>query len=82
MTPRTIIVHTTHQLGDLISRFMDWLSGCRRFPEWAFRPLYWWYSKLMEWSGDLDKDEVVWLHRHESETERDFIARCLQKFGE
>lgn len=51
MTPRTLLSYALYHLGDWVSRPMT---------KWDLGWLYPLYSRLMNWSSDLDNLNKVW----------------------
>lgn len=75
----TILIYLFYYAGDLISRVLD------LFPDWKWleKPtyvLYRAYSWLMQNSADLDKEEKIWIHRKEGETEEECEERGRKRW--
>lgn len=76
-----VLSYLLYWFGHAVSLLLDLLARWER-PEWPVNQLYRLYCWAMGLSGDLDKNERIWLSRRDGETEEEFEARVLQRWPE
>ncbi len=80
---RHVLAQICFFLGHFFSEELDKLSeDFPRAPDWVFDVVCRGYAQCMWWSSALDREQRLWIHRRDGETDESFGQRCRERFPE